>query len=55
MILIKSLMNYFPNLVIEKVSKSLLKDNDVKIFQVENKSVIAIYVKAADILDRLSI
>ncbi|AGI31688.1 TPA: putative DNA binding domain-containing protein [Mannheimia haemolytica] len=36
----------------EKVSKSLLKDNDVKIFQVENKSVIAIYVKAADILDR---
>lgn len=36
----------------EKVSKSLLNDNDVKPFQIEDKTVIAIYVKAADILDR---
>lgn len=36
----------------EKVSKSLLNDNDVKLFQVEDKRVIAIYVKASDILDR---
>lgn len=36
----------------EKVSKSLLSDNDVRTFQFENKTVIAIYVKAADILER---
>lgn len=36
----------------EKVSKSLLSDNDVRTFQVEGNNIIAIYVKAADILDR---